>query len=192
VSEDPIARFEAAIQLARQTESFDATRAALATADAQGRPSVRFVLVKGHSAEGFVFFTHYDSPKARDLEQNPHAALAFHWSTTGEQVRVRGPVHRASSQVSDDYFAGRSRGSQIGASASPQSKVVESREALEAMVERARAVAGDGPVARPEFWGGYVLVPTSIEFWTDRDDRLHDRLLFAREGQGWSVTRLAP
>ncbi len=194
MSADPIARFRDALKRAGETESFDATRAALATADAQGRPSVRFVLVKAQSDRGFVFYTNFNSRKAHDLDRNPRAALAFHWSTTGLQVRVEGPVHRASDEMADAYFASRPRGSQIGAVASPQSSEIESREALLELVAATRSRFGDGPVPRPNDWGGYVLVPNAIEFWMNEDERLHERFLYRRDGDGgrWSMVRLAP
>lgn len=192
MSDDPIARFHAALTEAGKTEDFDPTRAALATASPEGAPSVRFVLVKEQSAEGFVFYTNYNSPKARELEANPRAALAFHWSSTNVQVRVSGPVHRAGGDVSDRYFASRPRGSQLGATVSPQSEIIESREQLEAGVAELAARIGDGPIPRPDDWGGYVLVPQTIEFWIDGNDRLHDRFLYTREADGWTMVRLAP
>lgn len=192
MSSDPIERFRRALSRAAETETFDATRAALATADANGRPSVRFVLVKRTSNQGFVFYTNYTSRKAKELVANPHASLAFHWSSTGEQVRVEGAVHRAPPDMSDAYFGSRTPGSQLGAIASPQSEAIASREELLARVEAARAHHSDKPIHRPDYWGGYIIVPAAIEFWTNGLDRLHDRLLYTRSGAGWSMTRLAP
>jgi pyridoxamine 5'-phosphate oxidase len=189
---DPIARFSASLERASASETFDATRAALATADANGRPSVRFVLVRGHGPDGFLFYTNYGSRKARDLDHNPWAALAFHWSSIGEQIRIEGRVERADSATSNAYFRGRPRGSQLGAWASPQTDVLPSREDLMRRVDEVAARFGDGPIPRPEFWGGYRLVPHHMEFWIEGEDRLHDRFLFTRESDDWTVARLAP
>jgi pyridoxamine 5'-phosphate oxidase len=190
--EDPISRFSREYQLAGATEEFEVSRCALATADAKGRPAVRFVLLKGFDEHGFVFFTNLESPKARDLAANPHAELAFHWHTTGIQVRVRGPVTRVSDEESDAYFATRDRGSQLGAWASRQSRVLESREALESAVIETSKRFHEVSVDRPPFWGGYRIAPLAIEFWENRDDRLHDRWLYEREGGAWRVTQRYP
>jgi pyridoxamine 5'-phosphate oxidase len=190
--EDPISRFAREYERASASEEFEVSRCALATADARGRPSVRFVLLKGFDQDGFVFFTNLESPKAADLSANPHAEIAFHWHTTGIQVRVSGPVSRVSDEESDAYFASRDRGSQLGAWASRQSRALESRESLEAAVievaKRFRGVL----VERPPFWGGYRIIPLAIEFWGNRDDRLHDRWLYERDGDTWRVTQRYP
>lgn len=153
---------------------------------------MRFVLVKEIDDRGLVFFTHYDSRKGRELTENPYAALAFHWSSQGEQVRARGAVSRVAEAESDAYFAARPRGSQLGAWASPQSQIIASRDVLEASVSELAVRFADGPIDRPTFWGGYRLVPEEIEFWHDRPDRLHDRVLYSRDASGWRMTRLAP
>lgn len=191
---DPIAWYARSLARAAELESFDATRAALATAGGEpDAPNVRFVLVKQADARGFVFFTNYESDKARELERNPRAALAFHWAKLGEQVRVRGVVERVSAAESDAYFATRPRGSQLGAWASAQSQPIQSRTELEAKLEEAtRRFGGLRDVPRPPYWGGLRLVPDSIEFWRDRDDRLHDRFRFTRSEAGWSCERLQP
>lgn len=189
---DPIARFAHEYERARGTEAFDATRVALATVSKAGVPSVRFVLVKEFGADGFAFYTNYGSPKAQDLDATGMAALAWHWDTTGTQVRVSGPVTRASAARSDAYFQSRPRGSQIGAWASAQSSEVATREELLAKSDEAAAKFGDGPVPRPDFWGGYVLTPVTIEFWYEGEFRLHDRFRYTRSNGLWTCARLSP
>lgn len=191
--EDPFAWFRSSFERAAALESFDATRAALATVGASGQPSVRFVLVKQVDERGFVFFTNYESRKSRELRDNPRAALAFHWASTGEQVRVEGAVLRLTDGESDAYFVQRPRGSQLGAWASAQSAPVATRGELEAKLERVRARYPEPAVVpRPAHWGGFRIVPSSIEFWLDQRDRLHDRIAFTREGSRWVRTRLQP
>jgi pyridoxamine 5'-phosphate oxidase len=191
--DDPLAWFRDSFERAVAAESFDASRAALATAAADGRPSVRFVLVKQVDARGFVFFTNLESRKARDLSQNPNAALAFHWASIGEQVRIEGDIERVTDGESDAYFATRPRGSQLGAWASSQSAPIDTRGQLEAQLAAVtQRFVGNPSVPRPEHWGGYRLVPTAIEFWQDRRDRLHDRCLFTRAGATWLQARLQP
>lgn len=190
--DDPLEWFRSALERARTLESFDATRAALATVGAGGQPSVRFVLVKQVDERGFVFFTNYDSRKARELRANPQAALAFHWASTGEQVRVEGVVTRATDAESDAYFASRARGSQLGAWASAQSTPIATRAQLEDKLAAVSARFADHSVSRPPNWGGFRIVPSMIEFWRDQRDRLHDRWVFTREGATWLRTRLQP
>jgi pyridoxamine 5'-phosphate oxidase len=164
----------------------------LATATPEGRPSARLVLLKGVSRGGFVFYTNYDSRKARELEANPWAALAFHWAALQRQVRVEGRVARVTAEESAAYFASRPRGSRIGAWASRQSAPIAGRAELEAQVTEARNRFGDGEVPLPPFWGGYRLTPERIEFWQGRADRLHDRVLHTRVGDSWKAERLQP
>jgi pyridoxamine 5'-phosphate oxidase len=191
--DDPFAWFEARFERARASESFDASRAALATVSAGGQPSVRFVLVKKVDERGFVFFTNFNSSKGRDLAANPRAALVYHWSSIGEQVRVEGSVVRVEESEADAYFATRPRGSQLGAWASAQSTPVESREALDLALSRVtQHFAANEPVPRPPHWGGFRIVPSAIEFWLDRRDRMHDRIVFTRDTSSWTRTRLQP
>jgi len=164
----------------------------LATATRDGKPSARVVLLKGVDSDGFVFYTNYRSAKARDLEANPHAALVFYWSQFDRQVRVEGTVERVSKEESRAYFKTRPRESQIGAWASPQSNVIENREVLEARVAELEQLYGDGELECPEHWGGYRVKPTRIEFWKGRLGRLHDRIVYERDGTHWNINRLAP
>lgn len=167
---------------------------ALATASADGAPSVRMVLLKGVDERGFRFFTNYESRKAVELEENPRAAMCFYWSVLERQVRVEGAVTRVSSEESEAYFRTRPHGSRIGAWASNQSRPIESREHLETREREVRERFRDREVPLPSYWGGYVLRPSRIEFWQGRANRLHDRLRYEREaeGEGWNVTRLQP
>lgn len=190
--DDPIARFAGEYERAGATEQFEASRCALATADGEGYPAVRFVLLKGFDADGFVFFTNFASRKAKHLSVNPHAELAFHWHTTGRQIRVRGSVTKVSDEEADEYFASRDRGSQLGAWASRQSVELDERASLDAAVSDAAQRFENVSVERPPFWGGYRIEPTAIEFWENRDDRLHDRWLYERDGDAWHVARLYP
>jgi len=165
---------------------------ALATAAADGAPSVRMVLLKGADDHGFVFFTGYVSRKAAELDTNPRAALLFHWDALGRQVRIEGRVERVAGQESDAYFATRPRGAQLAAAASQQSSVLRDRAEIDDRVaELAREHEGSD-VRRPDHWGGYRLVPETYEFWQHRDDRMHDRLRYRRSNGGWVVERLSP
>ena len=190
-SENPITEFLSAVERAG-ARGVDTAPVALATADASGRPSVRMVLLRGADEHGFVFHTNYTSRKARDLTENPHAAICVHWPAIEEQIRIEGTVEHLDDRASDDYFASRPRGSQIGAWASRQSDTLDSRETLEEAYRAVEQRFHGGPVPRPPFWGGFRLIPERIEFWFGRADRLHDRLLYLREGDQWRVERLYP
>jgi pyridoxamine 5'-phosphate oxidase len=164
----------------------------LATATPAGEPSARMVLLRGFDERGFVFFTNYGSRKATELEANARAALLMYWPEFERQVRIEGRVERLPEEESDAYFRSRPRGSQLGAWASPQSQVIPDREFLERRFEEIAATFKEGEVPRPQFWGGYRVVPQMIEFWQGRLNRLHDRLRYVRGDAGWRIERLGP
>ncbi|GBF58873.1 pyridoxine/pyridoxamine 5'-phosphate oxidase [Candidatus Phycosocius bacilliformis] len=191
---DPFALFGTWLAEAREKEINDPNAMALATADADGLPDVRMVLLKDFDEQGFVFYTNLESYKGRQLAENPQAALCFHWKSLRRQVRVRGQINAVSAAEADAYFASRARDSRIGAWASAQSRPLEDRFALEKSVAAHALKFGIGEVPRPAFWSGFRLTPTRIEFWRDRAFRLHDRLEFHRADAAtpWSTTRLYP
>ncbi len=181
--------FDAAVSFAGSPEP---NAMQVATVDDAGRPSLRTVLAKGIDERGVTFYTNYSSAKARDLDARPYAAAQFLWLAHERQVRLTGPVRRVAADETAAYFHSRPRGSQLGAWASPQSQVVESRRVLERAYAEVEARFGDGEVPVPEHWGGYLLAPDAVEFWQGRPDRLHDRLRFRRRGEEWTLERLAP
>ncbi|MBM4345205.1 MAG: pyridoxamine 5'-phosphate oxidase [Deltaproteobacteria bacterium] len=189
---DPLALFDDWLRAALEACGPDAIAMTLATAAADGLPNARTVLLKGVDGGHFVFFGNYHSAKGLELDANPKAALLFFWPARQRQVRVQGHVQRIAATDSDAYFATRPRDSQVGAWASPQSRVVADREELQARVDAEVARFGEGTVPRPPHWGGWRLAPVCLEFWQGRPIRLHDRLLYTREADGWARVRLAP
>ena len=185
---DPLTQFR--LWFAEAQEAVPAAeKMALATASADGSPSVRMVLMKRADEDGIVFFSHYPSRKGLELAENPRAALLFYWEPLGRQVRIEGSVSRVPEAESDAYFASRPLGARLSAAASPQSRPVESRAWLE---QRVAEVALQGEPARPEWWGGFRLTPDAWEFWQHGDDRLHDRFRYGRDGGAWVIERLGP
>jgi len=195
---DPFALFEDWYAEARAGEPNDSNAMALATATPGGIPSVRMVLLKGHGAQlsggkgGFVFYTNAQSRKGGEILANPHAALLFHWKSLRRQIRIEGPLTEVSSQMADDYFHSRARDSQVGSAASDQSRPLDTRATYIDRVEQIAARYDGQEIPRPPHWTGFLLTPSAIEFWIDRDHRLHERRRFTRGAGGWSSTLLYP
>ncbi len=193
LNEDPILQFEDWFRHACDTVPMDPNAVSLSTVDADGRPSNRTVLLKSFDADGFVFFTNYDSKKAADIEQNPNVAMLFFWSDAARQVRIRGRAEKIPMKETLKYFVSRPRGSQIGAWVSAQSSAISSRAVLEEKFQEIKQKFANNEVPLPSFWGGYRVVPVEIEFWQGRRNRLHDRFAYVKQDAGdWKVERLAP
>jgi pyridoxamine 5'-phosphate oxidase len=191
VAGDPIAQFQAWFADALAAGEIEPEAMCLATA-VEDRPAARMVLMKAVDQRGFVFYTNYDSQKGRELTVNPQGALVFWWPTLRRQVRVNGRVERVSDEQSDAYFASRDRGSQLGAWASAQSRVLPDRSALDGALAEVEGRFANGPVPRPPWWGGIRMVPDAVEFWQGRPNRLHDRLRYTLVEEGWRIERLSP
>ena len=190
---DPIALFKEWMAAAREAEPNDSNAMSLATVDADGMPDVRIVVLKEVTEAGFVFITNLESAKGQQLTETPKAALGFHWKSQRRQVRVRGTVMPVSEEAADEYFATRAAQSRISAIASDQSRPLADRAEFEQRVAELSEIFGDGPdIPRPEFWGGFRVVPVEIEFWQDQAFRMHDRLKFVRSNEGWTTGRLYP
>ncbi|RUR16644.1 pyridoxamine 5'-phosphate oxidase [Legionella sp. km535] len=189
---DPIAQFKLWFEEVLQNEKNDPTAMILATVDENGYPDTRVVLLKGLEDGNFVFYTNYQSAKAMQLNKKPYAALNFYWPQMARQVRIRGRVKKVSSEQSDAYFSSRPIKSQFSAIVSPQSQEIQSRASLETTLNDLIQQHGQDPVLRPENWGGYMILPDEIEFWQGRDNRLHDRIHYYRDGARWGIRRLAP
>jgi pyridoxamine 5'-phosphate oxidase len=192
VDRDPIAQFQSWFKDAIGAQLYEPNVMTLATSDRFGRPSARIVLLKGVDKDGFVFFTNYQSSKGQHLLENPQAALVFFWAELQRQVRIEGVVSKVADEVSDAYFHSRPAGSQIGAVASPQSKVISDRSLLENKVTELTAQYAGREIPRPLSWGGYLVEPTKIEFWQGRSSRLHDRIVYELIDGSWIINRLAP
>jgi pyridoxamine 5'-phosphate oxidase len=193
VSPDPVIQFEKWWQEAVASGIDEVNAMTLATASSDGLPSARIVLLKGFSPDGFVFYTNYDSYKGKQLEENPRACLVFFWKELERQVRIVGIVQKVSGELSDVYFHSRPIGSQLGASISPQSTVIESREWLESKYKETEQKVAGKTIQRPANWGGYAVKPVLVEFWQGRPSRLHDRLEYSLQENGkWKIERLAP
>ena len=192
VKQDPIEQFGKWWDEAIASSIDEVNAMTLSTVTAEGKPSARIVLLKGFDERGFVFFTNYESNKGAQLTANPFASLVFFWKELERQVRIEGICEKVSEQESDDYFHSRPIGSQLGACASPQSRVIESRRVIENNLEKLQDQYRDMEIPRPAHWGGYRVVPQAIEFWQGRSSRLHDRIKYTNENQSWKIVRLAP
>jgi len=189
---DPLALFDSWFAEAEASEPNEPNAMAVATATADGKPSVRMVLLKDYDPQGFTFYTHEDSRKGGEIAANPNVALLFHWKSLGRQVRIEGPVEKVEAAAADAYFATRPRDSQIGAWASDQSRPLADRRTFEARFEAMKDKFEGKPIPRPLTWSGFRVRPESFEFWTAREHRLHERRVFTRTGSGWAEGLLYP
>jgi pyridoxamine 5'-phosphate oxidase len=189
---DPMEQFDAWFKMAIEAEFIEPNAMVLATASRSGFPSARVVLLKDYDGNGFVFYSNYRSKKGQELEENPKASLVFYWDKLERQVRISGTVAKLPEAASEKYFQSRPRDSQLAASISNQSMEIENREALLSQFTKASEQLGGEPVIRPKHWGGYLLEASQVEFWQGRPNRMHDRIVYKREGLDWSITRLQP
>ena len=192
VAPDPIEQFRTWFAAARAADIFEPEAMTVSTVADDGRPASRYVLLRGLDHRGFAFYTNYESAKGRQLAARPYAALTFGWLAIHRTVRIEGPAERLPAAESDAYFASRPRGAQLGAWASPQSTVIADRDQLDRALAAAEQRYAGGPVPRPEHWGGFLVRPARVEFWEGRPNRLHDRVRYERDGDGWRIERLAP
>jgi len=192
VDQDPIKQFKLWFEEALKAQVIEVNAMTLSTIDLAGNPSARIVLLKDIEQDGFVFYTNYQSHKGKELALHPMVSLVFFWPDLQRQVRIKGTVKKVNNQTAEDYFHSRPLGSQLGAWASPQSNVIANRAVLERNLAAVMEEYKDQQVPKPPHWGGYLVVPSSLEFWQGRANRLHDRILYAKDGNNWNIARLAP
>lgn len=192
VLDNPVDQFELWFKDAMKTEGSEVNACTLSTLDENNCPEGRIVLLKFFAEDGFTFYTNYESKKAQQLEKHPLASMTFYWRTRERQVRVKGRVEKVPAEISDAYYSERPEGSRLGAWASPQSQEIPDRQFLRDRVEDVKKRFEGKELYRPEFWGGYILIPSEVEFWQGRPSRLHDRIVYTLEGDNWVTKRLAP